>query len=116
MNWEMLERAEQLEQIKDRSIHHPVLIFKHSTRCAISRTVLDRLERRWDSEEMHEVSPFFLDLIRHREVSNLVATEFQVNHESPQVLIIRNGQAVYDASHVGINYEELGQAIANPSS
>jgi bacillithiol system protein YtxJ len=113
MEWEQLESAEQLKHIKDRSALQPVLIFKHSTRCAISRTVLDRLERSWDLGGLHDVSPFFLDLIRHRDVSNLVASEFQVQHESPQVLVIRNGLAVYDASHVGINYEDLRQAAKN---
>jgi bacillithiol system protein YtxJ len=114
MNWERLENVEQLKSIKDRSAAHPVLIFKHSTRCAISRTVLERIERNWNSTEMQDVSPFFLDLIRHRDVSNLVASEFQVHHESPQVLVIRNGLAVYDASHTGINYDELEQAATKP--
>jgi bacillithiol system protein YtxJ len=116
MKWERLERVDQLKSIKERSVDHPVLIFKHSTRCAISRTVLHRLERNWNSAEMHEVSPFFLDLITYREVSNLVASEFQVHHESPQVLVIRNGLVVYDASHVGINYEELEQVARKPST
>src|SRR5436190_4970650 len=109
MNWERLENAEQLKSIKDRSNAHPVLIFKHSTRCAISGTILGRLERNWNSSEMRDVSPYYLDLIRHRDVSNLVASEFQIQHESPQVLVIRNGLVVYDASHIGINYEELEQ-------
>ncbi len=107
MNWLKLESIEQLQTIKDNSSEHLVLIFKHSTRCSISRAALDRLERNWQPGEMNDVKPFYLDLIRYRDVSDQIAEDFSVEHESPQVLVIKNGQSVYDRSHIDINYREL---------
>ena len=106
VQWNMLETSPSIEEIKSESTQQPVLIFKHSTRCAISATVLSRLERSWNSEET-ALKPYFLDLIRYRNLSNQVAQEFGVAHESPQVLVIKDGKAVYHNSHFGISYDEL---------
>jgi bacillithiol system protein YtxJ len=107
MNWQDLNSVEQLQAIKESSRQNPVLIFKHSTRCSISRTALDRLQRHWKPEEMRSVEPFFLDLLRHPDISRQVASEFAVEHESPQVLLIRDGKAVYDRSHLEIDYSDI---------
>ncbi|MEJ0054173.1 MAG: bacillithiol system redox-active protein YtxJ [Bacteroidota bacterium] len=107
MNWFKLESIDQLRMIREKSKESPVIIFKHSTTCSISRTALDRLERNWKDEEMSDVKPFYLDLLKHRDISREVATEFSVEHQSPQVLVIENGQAVYDRSHFDINYPDL---------
>ena len=107
MNWLKLETLEQLKAIKENSIENRVLIFKHSTRCSISQMALTRLERDWQSAEMGEVKSYYLDLIKHRDLSNHIAEEFSVQHESPQVLVIENGQAIYDRSHNDIRYTEL---------
>jgi len=107
MNWEDFNSVEQLQAIKELSKQKAVLIFKHSTRCSISRTALDRLQRHWQPEEMPSIKPFYLDLLRHPDVSSLVAREFAVEHESPQVLIIRNGEAVYHRSHLEIDYRDI---------
>ena len=106
IDWNVLDAAPSIEEIKAVSAQQPVMIFKHSTRCAISATVLNRLERSWNTEEV-SVKPYFLDLINHRDLSNQVAQEFGVVHESPQVLVIRDGKAVYHSSHFGISYDEL---------
>lgn len=104
MEWIKLESAEQLKQIKEKSASKPQLIFKHSTRCSISSMVLHRLER----HPLHEsIDCYFLDLIAHRSLSNLVADTFQVWHESPQVLLIKNGECIFDESHMGINAPEI---------
>ena len=116
MNWLKLESIEQLQTIKDNSSKNLVLIFKHSTRCSISRAALDRLERNWQQDEMRDVKPFFLDLIRYRDVSDQLAEDFSVEHESPQVLVIKNGQSVYDRSHIGINYRELVAIAQGPAA
>lgn len=68
---------------------------------------LDRLQRSWSEEEMKNLKPYYLDLISYRDISNHIAQEFGVDHQSPQVIVIKNGEAVYDNSHMGINYEEL---------
>lgn len=107
MNWSKLESIEQLKEIKEKSKKTPVLIFKHSTSCSISRASLDRLERNWNQEEMNDTKPFYLDLLKHRDISSQIASEFSVEHQSPQVLLIENGHVVYDRSHFDINYQEL---------
>jgi bacillithiol system protein YtxJ len=104
MNWKTLDSASQLEQIKAASAQQPVVIFKHSTRCAISAMVKSRLER---AEAPGNVDFYYLDLIRHRDISNKIAADYAVEHESPQVLLIRNGECVYDESHNGISMDEL---------
>lgn len=107
MNWNTLKEISQLEEIKNESTKQPVFIFKHSTSCSISRTTLDRLQRNWKVEEMQQLKIYYLDLLNHRDVSNKVAEVFQVQHESPQVLIIRNGVSVYANSHFGIDYASI---------
>ncbi|HWA34573.1 MAG TPA: bacillithiol system redox-active protein YtxJ [Cyclobacteriaceae bacterium] len=115
MNWQNLNSVEQLRSIKESSKQNPVLIFKHSTRCAISRTALDRLQRNWKPDEMKFVEPFYLDLLKYPDVSDQVARDFGVPHESPQVLLIRDGKAVYDRSHFEIDYKDiLADVLANP--
>lgn len=111
MNWNKLTEPNQIEQIKALSAEKPVMIFKHSTSCSISSMSLDRLVRKWKETDADKVSPYFLDLIANREVSNLVAKEFRIPHESPQVLLIKDGEVVYDNSHFGISYADLMDRI-----
>ena|SRR5688572_9024753 len=107
MEWIELNSIEQLDVIATESIHSPVLIYKHSTRCNISRTALDRLERNYKVEEMQGVKAYYLDLISYREISNAVAQKFGIEHESPQALLIKNGKATYTASHFEIDYRSI---------
>jgi bacillithiol system protein YtxJ len=104
MNWKILNSEEQLEQIKARSLTTPQVIFKHSTRCATSSMIRTRLER---SSTMAAIDFHFLDLIKYRHLSDRIAEEFSVYHESPQVLLIRNGECIYDESHNGIMMDEI---------
>lgn len=106
INWHNLTSIDQLQIIKVESESQPVLIYKHSTRCGISSMVLGRLEREW-TEDLSGMKSYFLDLITYREVSNAIQEVFGVYHESPQVIIIKNGKAVYDASHMSISAEAL---------
>ncbi|NJL14978.1 MAG: bacillithiol system redox-active protein YtxJ [Microscillaceae bacterium] len=111
--WETLQTAAQFGELISSSQKQPVLIFKHSTRCAVSVSVLARLEQSWEAEEMKGIKPYFLDLIRFREVSDLVAEKLKILHESPQVILVLNGEAFYEDSHYGILYEEIKAALAN---
>lgn len=113
MKWHELNALDQLHVIKEESIERPVLIFKHSTRCNISRTTLDRLERHWNDQEMARVKPYYLDLLNYREISNSLATQFEVEHESPQILLIDKGRSVLNLSHFEIDYQEIRSAIKN---
>lgn len=107
MNWNELTEAKQLEELTKESHQHPILIFKHSTSCSISRTALSRFERNWDENEMKEVKPYFLDLLSYRKISNSVSGQFSVDHESPQILLIKNGESIYDRSHLDIDYKNF---------
>lgn len=113
MNWNQINNLETINKIKEESKSSPVLIFKHSTRCSISSMALDRLQRSWREEEMKNLKPYYLDLIAYRDISNQIAQEFGVYHQSPQVIVIRNEEAVYDNSHMGINYESLKEFFKN---
>lgn len=109
MNWIDLTSQEQLGQIKERSKKRPQVIFKHSTRCGTSSIAKNRLER---SERVPEADFYFLDLIRFRSISDKIAEDFAVYHESPQVLVIRNGECIYDESHSGINMNDIAEQAA----
>ena len=113
MKWNSLNTTDQIALIRQESKEKPVLIFKHSTRCNISRTALDRLERNWKESEMEHVKLYFLDLLSYREISNQIATAFDVEHESPQVLIIENERSTYDRSHFDIDYQQIKAVVKN---
>ena len=110
VNWVSLEQASQLDEIIDISKQTPCLIFKHSTRCAISSMAKYRLESDWNFAA-GELQAYFLDLIAHRPLSKQIADTFRVHHESPQVLLIRDGECTYDASHLDISVEELRECF-----
>ncbi len=106
-SWKKLDHIDQIPELKEESTQHPVLIFKHSIRCSISGMVWNRLQRDWKKEDNAKITPYYLDLINHRRISDAVAQEFGIRHESPQVIIIRDGKAAYDNSHMGINYQDI---------
>ena len=110
MNWIQLKTLAQLEELELASQKNPVLIFKHSTSCSISRATLDRLQRNYKTEELKSVSTYFLDLLTFREMSNAIAQKFEVEHQSPQAIVIKNGKAIYSASHFEIDYRAILKA------
>lgn len=101
MNWTDLTEVAQIEEIVAQSAQQPILIFKHSTSCSISSMAKSRLERQWNFEA-EAIKPYYLDLIANRAVSNAVAEHFGVTHQSPQVLLVKEGACVYNASHNSI--------------
>jgi len=107
MNWKKLTTAEELESAISESSQKPVLIFKHSTRCSISSASLDRIERKWDKEADTYVTAYFLDLIRYRDLSHLIAQKTEVYHQSPQAILLKEGKSIYDESHFSIDYDEI---------
>ena len=109
INWIELTDLNQLDEIAATSNEKPVVIFKHSTRCSISRMALKQFEREFDLENV--VDAYFLDLIAHRDISNEIAERFNVYHESPQLILIKNGKAVYDVSHSDIDAEALRSKV-----
>jgi bacillithiol system protein YtxJ len=109
INWIELTNLGQLNEIIDLSHEQPVAIFKHSTRCSISRMALKQFENEFDLEG--SVTPYFLDLLNHRDISQEIATRFEVYHQSPQLLLIKEGKSIYDASHSDIDALELKRRV-----
>jgi bacillithiol system protein YtxJ len=105
MHWNELTGLEQLEAIINQSEEQPVLIFKHSTRCSISRFALKQFENEFDLQD--KIAPYYLDLLNHRDISNEIALHFKVQHQSPQILLLKNRAVVYDTSHENIDATEL---------
>jgi bacillithiol system protein YtxJ len=111
MKWNQLTQIGQLALIKEQSFFRSQVIFKHSTRCSISSMVLHRLEREAASDQ---IDFYYLDLLQYRHISTEVAAMFSVHHESPQVLLIKNGECIYDESHQGITMSDIEeQAFAS---
>lgn len=110
LNWIPVTSILEVEQLKERSFQTPCLIFKHSERCNISAIARYRLEDDWCFEET-ELPAYFLDLFRYRSVSNYIADTFRVHHESPQVLMIADGECMFDASHLDITVSEIKEAL-----
>lgn len=104
MHWIHLTDEEQLKQLVTKSHLKPQVIFKHSTRCSISAVALQRLQK---VSQPSDIDFYFLDLLSYRSLSNAIAEAFAVTHESPQILLIQNGECVYDESHMGIRMNEI---------
>lgn len=109
MNWIELTQQQQLEELTALSKSQPVLIFKHSTRCIISKMALRNFESEFDSDG--KIIPYFLDLIAHRDLSNAIADHFNIEHQSPQLLVIKNAEVVFHESHEGIDASVLKKYI-----
>ena len=107
MNWIPLNQETQLDEIVANSNTIPQVIFKHSTRCSISSMAKNRLDKK---DAPDGINFYLLDLIKHRNISNKIAENFHVPHQSPQVLVITNGKCVYDESHSGIDFNEIEAA------
>lgn len=108
MNWIPLEHKHQIDEIQSAAGYS--IIFKHSTRCSISMMAKKRFELDWEAIPAG-TGLYFLDLIRYREISNAIADRFNVNHESPQLLLIRNGECILDSSHGEISADEAADQI-----
>jgi bacillithiol system protein YtxJ len=109
MDWNNLTDLGQLNQIITLSNDKPVAIFKHSTRCSVSRMALKQFENEFDFS--NKVTPYFLDLIAYRDVSNEIVNLFGVHHQSPQLILIKEGKSVYDVSHSDISADALKSKV-----
>jgi bacillithiol system protein YtxJ len=109
MDWKNLTSIDQLDTIATESFNLPQVLFKHSTRCSISSMALNRLETNTPPQG---VDFYLLDLLQHRDISAAIAEKFKVHHESPQVLVIINGECTYDESHMGISMDEIAAQTA----
>lgn len=110
IKWEILNDISMLDKAIEDSFKNDVVIFKHSTTCSISLMAKRRLEDDWDLNDL--IVPYYLDLKTYRTISDAISTRFSLHHESPQVLLIKNGECIYDASHFDITVAELKESLA----
>jgi bacillithiol system protein YtxJ len=103
-----LDKTEQFDEIDEISQTKPVVLFKHSTRCSISRMALKQFDAEFNYPE-EKIDWYLLDLLNHRDLSNEIASRYNVMHQSPQIVVIRNGKAVFNESHDSISAEDLKQ-------
>ena len=112
IQWEPLESVDQLDNVIKNSTLKPKVIFKHSTRCGISRMVLRQFENGFEKND-DEVTFYFLDLLNYKEVSAAVASKLNVVHQSPQVIILYNKEILHTESHQGIDIKRVQQIVTN---
>ena len=110
INWRPLQSEEDLQALVQASFQQPCLILKHSTRCNISSIAKFRLEDDWNFPP-EQIIPSYLDLLNPRALSGKIAEQFQVHHESPQILLIKDGECVFDASHLDISVAEVTEQL-----
>ncbi|MCX2680819.1 bacillithiol system redox-active protein YtxJ [Galbibacter sp. EGI 63066] len=108
--WNELTTVSQLKTIDAESMSTTVVVFKHSTRCGISRFSLSNFENQYALPE-DSAKLYFLDILGNREISNAIAEKYGIYHESPQLLVIKEGKVVYDVSHGQIDAEKIAEYI-----
>lgn len=109
MVWKILNEVSQIETLLEDSHTKDILIFKHSTTCSVSMISKLKLEDEWNSEM--DIVPYYLDVKGSREISNSIAEILGVHHESPQVILIRDGECIYDESHFDISLADIRESI-----
>lgn len=102
-NWKVLNQEHQIDQLIERSFERPQVIFKHSISCGISAMAKHNLEMNWEADV--DTDFYYLDLISFRAVSNQIADRFNVTHQSPQLIFIKDGQAIDKVSHHAIHFD-----------
>ncbi len=110
MNWQSLSSEGDFEQILQSSQSRTQAIFKHSTRCGISAMAKYRVEGDWGKKNP-DTPIYLLDLIQHRDLSDLIAQRLEVHHESPQLILVRNGKAIFNSSHISISSSSAAKHI-----
>ncbi|WP_415327253.1 bacillithiol system redox-active protein YtxJ [Chryseobacterium sp. MMS23-Vi53] len=104
--WKKIESEQDLANALEKSFENRIAIFKHSTSCFISKTVLRNFEKEIESSNQ-KADLYYLDLLAYRPISNKIAEDLDVTHQSPQLIVIENGKAINNASHQDISADQL---------
>ena len=110
MTWRTITTTADLERLVEQSQSTACLIYKHSTRCTMSEMMKYVLEEEWDFEET-ELIPYYLDILSNKTLAAKIAEDFQVYHQSPQVLLIQKGECTFDEDHRDISIEEIREHL-----
>lgn len=109
--FDALSNTDQLLDAVNESENRAFLIFKHSTSCSISAVILSKFKKRY--KDIVSVKFFQLDLLKYRSLSNEIAEIFEVEHQSPQIILVKNKKVIHHASHYDINTSDLEALIAS---
>ena len=104
-NWNLITDENIFKDLVKLSFSEKVLVFKHSTKCSISTMSKNRLESIGENSRIKKC--YLLDLIKYRSISSKIESDFRVKHESPQILIVENGECIYNASHNEISWDNI---------
>ncbi len=113
INWTSVKHPTQIDEIVELSRQKTCLIYKHSPTCSISSMARHRLEGSWDFQEQ-DLATFFVDVVYDRPLSQQMAQTFGVRHESPQILVIKDGQCIHHSSHLDISVRDLKGVVESP--
>lgn len=108
ITWIDLVKPEQLDEAIAASHNLPVIIFKHSTRCSVSRMALRQFETHYS---VRNARTYFLDLLNFRDISNEIASRLQVVHQSPQIIVLKDGKCIFTESHGEIDAGDVERVI-----
>lgn len=109
-SWKQLLKEEDLSKVIENSHNKPCVLFKDSTTCGISASAKHRVEADFAKIE-DKVDFYYLDLLRYRSVSNLIAEKLNVIHQSPQVIVLKNGEVVHHSSHYAISVDKIAEVL-----
>ena len=109
--WHKIESENDLNTAIENSNTKNVVIFKHSTRCIISKTVLKNFENEAENSNTENIDFYYLDLLNYRNISNEIDEQFNITHQSQQVILIKNEEAIYNASHDEISLETINNIL-----
>lgn len=113
INWTSIKHPSQIDEIIELSRQKTCLIYKHSPTCPISSMARHRLEGNWDFDDA-DIATYVVDVIYARPLSQQLAQTFGIRHESPQVLVIRDGQCIHHSSHLDISVGDLKGVVESP--
>lgn len=112
MDFKILNKLEQLNEIDIQSKSAIQVIYKHSTQCGVSMIANRTLSKELKEINNDSIAIYYLDLIRYRDLSNAISMRYNVEHESPQILIIKEGKCIYNASHSEVSLQKALREIS----
>lgn len=109
-DWYQIASMDELNEAEKESHKRAIAIFKHSVTCGVSAHAKHRMENGFDLDP-ESCRLYYLDLLSNRDISDEIARRYDVRHQSPQMIIIQNGKAVFDTSHHAVSLDTLKENI-----
>ena len=111
-NWNTISTENEVLEIIETSAVKPQIIFKDSVSCGISAFAKERLTN--DYGLIENIADFnYLDLLSHRAISNFIAAQLEVTHQSPQIIVLIDGKVIFRDSHHSIEAKKIAEKISN---